>query len=81
MICPVLASVDQFVIGSIMGVASVAHYAVPMNLVVRSQIFPAALARTLFPRMSSLSAMPRMRSARVRSRRLDMAMRWYVRQR
>ena len=54
-ISPLLVSFDQFLIGSIMGVASVAHYAVPMNLVVRSQIFPAALARTFFPRMSGLS--------------------------
>ncbi|MGC2783857.1 MAG: flippase [Roseiarcus sp.] len=53
---PVLTSLDQFLIGSIMGVAAVAHYTVPMNLVVRSQIFPAALARTSFPRMSSLAA-------------------------
>jgi O-antigen/teichoic acid export membrane protein len=53
---PLLVSFDQFLIGSIMGVAAVAHYAVPMNLVARSQIFPAALARTFFPRMSSLSA-------------------------
>ena len=52
---PLLVSFDQFLIGSIMGVASVAHYAVPMNLVARSQIFPAALARTFFPRMSGLS--------------------------
>ena len=54
-ISPLLVSFDQFLIGSIMGVASVAHYAVPMQLVVRSQIFPAALARTFFPRMSGLS--------------------------
>jgi O-antigen/teichoic acid export membrane protein len=55
-VSPVLSSVDQFLIGSIMGVAAVAHYTVPMSLVVRSQIFPAALARTSFPRMSSLTA-------------------------
>ena len=30
-ISPLLVSFDQFLIGSIMGVASVAHYAVPMN--------------------------------------------------
>ena len=30
-IYPALASADQFIIGSVMGVASVAHYAVPMN--------------------------------------------------
>jgi O-antigen/teichoic acid export membrane protein len=51
-----LASVDQFVIGSVMGVASVAHYAVPMSLVQRSVAIPMALGRTLFPRMSSLSS-------------------------
>jgi hypothetical protein len=36
-------------------VAAVAHYVVPMSLVARSQIFPAALARTFFTCMSSLS--------------------------
>jgi O-antigen/teichoic acid export membrane protein len=51
-ISPVLTSSDQFVIGTVLGVASVAHYAVPMSLVMRSQVFPSALARTLFPRMS-----------------------------
>jgi O-antigen/teichoic acid export membrane protein len=52
---PALASADQFVIGSVMGVAAVAHYAVPMNLVLRSGAVPAAVGRTFFPRMSSLS--------------------------
>jgi O-antigen/teichoic acid export membrane protein len=51
---PVLFSLDQFLIGSLLGVAAVAHYAVPMNLIVRSQVFPAALTRTLFPRLSNL---------------------------
>jgi O-antigen/teichoic acid export membrane protein len=49
---PILSSFDQFLIGSILGVAAVTHYAVPMNLVTRSQIFAGALTRTLFPRMS-----------------------------
>jgi O-antigen/teichoic acid export membrane protein len=52
---PALGSADQFVIGSVMGVASVAHYAVPMGLVQRSVALPIALGRTLFPRLSSLS--------------------------
>jgi O-antigen/teichoic acid export membrane protein len=52
---PALASADQFVIGSVMGVAAVAHYAVPMSLVQRSAAVPVAFGRTLFPRMSSLS--------------------------
>jgi O-antigen/teichoic acid export membrane protein len=51
---PALASADQFIIGSVMGVASVAHYMVPMNLVQRSAAIPIAFGRTLFPRMSSL---------------------------
>jgi O-antigen/teichoic acid export membrane protein len=52
---PALASADQFVIGSAMGVSAVAHYAVPMNLVLRSGAIPVAFGRTFFPRMSSLS--------------------------
>ena len=53
---PILTSLDQFLIGSIMGVAAVAHYTVPMNLVARTQILPGALARASFPRMSTLTA-------------------------
>jgi O-antigen/teichoic acid export membrane protein len=52
---PALGSADQFIIGSVMGVAAVAHYAVPMNLVLRSGAIPWAFGRTFFPRMSSLS--------------------------
>ena len=52
-ITPIMASADQMLIGALLGVTSVAHYAVPMNLVLRSQIIPAALARTLFPRLSN----------------------------
>jgi O-antigen/teichoic acid export membrane protein len=53
-VSPIMSSLDQFVIGSVLNVAAVAHYAVPMNLVIRSQIFAGALTRTLFPRMSSV---------------------------
>jgi O-antigen/teichoic acid export membrane protein len=53
---PILSSLDQFVIGSAVGIAAVAHYAVPMNLVLRSQFFASALVRTLFPRMSSVGS-------------------------
>ena len=52
---PLLISADQFVIGSVAGVAAVAHYAVPMALVYRSQIPAAALSRTAFPRLSALN--------------------------
>ena len=52
---PALASADQMIIGSVMGVTAVAHYAVPMNLVLRSGFIPWAFGRTFFPRVSSLS--------------------------
>jgi O-antigen/teichoic acid export membrane protein len=52
---PALASADQFVIGSTMGVTAVTHYAVPMSLVQRSGAIPVAFGRTFFPSMSSLS--------------------------
>jgi len=52
---PLIVSLDQLVIGSVLGVAAVTYYAVPMSLVTRSQIFAAALSRTLFPRMSRLA--------------------------
>ena len=52
---PALASADQFVIGSVMGVTAVTQYAVPMSLVWRTAAIPVAFGRTLFPRMSSLS--------------------------
>ena len=51
---PILVSADQFLIGSLLGVAQVAHYAIPMNLVLRTQTLPVALGRTFFPRMSML---------------------------
>lgn len=56
LVSPILQSVDQLVISSILGVAAVTYYAVPMNLVIRSQVFAVALARALFPRMSRVGA-------------------------
>jgi len=53
-IYPFLMAADQFLIGSLMGVAEVAHYAVPMNLILRTGAIPMALGRTFFPRLSSL---------------------------
>ncbi|WP_198290166.1 oligosaccharide flippase family protein [Methylosinus sp. LW4] len=52
---PILLSFDQFVIGAVLGVATIPLYAIPMSLVSRGQIFAGALIRTLFPRISSLS--------------------------
>ncbi len=52
---PILIFADQVLIGTLIGVAEVAHYAIPMNLALRTQMLPAALGRTFFPRMSMLS--------------------------
>lgn len=53
---PVLVSLDQFALGSLLGVSAVTYYAVPMSLVTRSQVFPSALVRTIFPRLSGVSS-------------------------
>ena len=47
-----LLTLDQLVIGAVAGVAAVAYYAVAGRLVMQSQLFSTALARTLFPRLS-----------------------------
>lgn len=51
-ISPMLVSLDQFVVGWRTGVANVTFYAVPMTLISRSQVFAAAMAKTIFPRLS-----------------------------
>lgn len=48
----IFASIDKFMIGGIAGVASVTYYTVPERLARRASMFPGALARTLFPRLS-----------------------------
>jgi len=52
---PLLGSVDQLMIGAVLGLAAVTHYSIPMSLVVRSQILAWALSRTLFPRLSRVT--------------------------
>ncbi|PSC03135.1 flippase [Alsobacter soli] len=56
LVSPLLQSIDQFVIGSTLGVSAVTYYAIPMSLVTRSQFFAVALSRALFPRLSRLEA-------------------------
>lgn len=53
---PLLTSIDQFLVGSMMGATAVTHYAVPMSLVSRSQIFSQSLATALFPRFSQMKS-------------------------
>lgn len=56
LVSPLLESLDQFLIAAMLGASAVAEYAVPMNLAMRSQVVATALARTLFPQLSRLSA-------------------------
>ncbi|MCX7974179.1 MAG: flippase [Candidatus Aminicenantes bacterium] len=51
---PILMYLDRFLIGSISGVASVAYYTAPYEIVSRLWIIPTSLVMTLFPAFSSL---------------------------
>lgn len=53
---PILASACQLIIGAVLGVTAVAYFSIPWGFVVRSQLLPAALSRTLFPRLSRTSS-------------------------
>ncbi len=55
LISPMLETFDQMLIGALLGPAAIAHYSVPMNMATRSQVISAALAKTLFPRLSRVS--------------------------
>jgi O-antigen/teichoic acid export membrane protein len=52
LVAPLMTTIDQFVIGNMIGASSVARYSVPMMMASRLQIFNSALARTVFPRFS-----------------------------
>ncbi len=52
---PILLTIDQFVIGTILNIGVLPQYVVPMNLVSRTQLFPNAFVRAIFPRLSSLA--------------------------
>ncbi|MCU0625511.1 MAG: oligosaccharide flippase family protein [Gemmatimonadaceae bacterium] len=46
---PLLAGIDRFVIGALLGAAAVAHYAVPYEVVTKAWIVPSAVCASLFP--------------------------------
>lgn len=56
LVAPMLVSLDRFVIGARLPVASVAYYSVPWDLIMRVQVIPNSLASALFPAFSTLSA-------------------------
>jgi len=53
---PILHSIDQLLVASVLGATAVAHYSIPMNLVSRSQILSVSLSSVLFPRFSRLKS-------------------------
>lgn len=55
-ISPLMAYLDRFFISNTLGAAHVAFYTAPSEGVQRLSIFPGALSRAVFPKLSSLSA-------------------------
>lgn len=53
---PLLETADRLMIGHALGPQAVTYYQVPFNLAGRVRLFPAVIARALFPRLSSLDA-------------------------
>lgn len=52
MVSPILTSIDQFLIGALLGPRAVAYYNVPYGLATKALIPPAAFTRALFPRLA-----------------------------
>lgn len=54
LIMPFFVTLDKFIVGAVLGAAAVAYYSVPDQIVRRVSAFPAAIARSLFPRLAAL---------------------------
>jgi O-antigen/teichoic acid export membrane protein len=52
---PLLVSVDQFFIGSMLGASAVPYYSVPFNLAMKISVVPGAVIRAMFPRLSGMN--------------------------
>jgi len=55
-VSPLLAYLDRFLLGALVGMTAVAFYTAPYELAIRTTLIPAALAGALFPAFGSLSA-------------------------
>ena len=51
---PILVSVDQFMIGAVIGVSSLPRYSIPFNIATKILLIPGAMARALFPQLTKL---------------------------
>jgi len=54
LLAPILTTVDQLMIGAVLGVRFVTYYTIPYNLASQVSVLPQSLSRTLFPRFSML---------------------------
>lgn len=52
-ISPLLATIDRFLIGIVLGAQSVTYYVLPSQLVYRATVIPGSLSRVLFPQFST----------------------------
>lgn len=53
---PLIVTIDQFIIGAMIGVQAVAYYSVSYSVAGRANIIPLSLSRALFPRLSQHGA-------------------------
>jgi O-antigen/teichoic acid export membrane protein len=54
LVSPILAYIDRFFVGSIVGLSAMAYYTAPYDAVTRLWILPNSMATTLFPAFSAL---------------------------
>jgi O-antigen/teichoic acid export membrane protein len=54
-VSPIIALIDRFAIGSMLGARAVTIYAVPMQITKQVSILPSAITSALFPRLSASS--------------------------
>lgn len=64
-ISPVMVYMDRFLIGGVLGLAAVAYYVTPYEVVTKLLVFPGALVGVLFPMFSAGLATDRPEAARL----------------
>jgi O-antigen/teichoic acid export membrane protein len=63
MVSPVMVYMDRFLIGSVLGMAAVAYYVTPYEIITKLLVIPGALAGVLFPMFSASLAGERPQAA------------------
>lgn len=65
LVAPMMAYLDRFVVGSMLGASAVAYYATPYEVVTKALVIPAAIVGVLFPAFAASAASDRARLARL----------------